>query len=173
MDMLITTSRKPSQRTRTFCRGLERVIKARCINRGKMSIREVFLNAKEMKFDRVVVISERDGNPSGLDIYLEDELIISIKITVDLSAPIGMMKKDQTVLRCDLEDFKNLAVSLFAVPMENPQAKTEDNLIWIKGAQKQYQGIIEFYNSKGLLNGPRIFLHHWNHLSDEKDGKKE
>jgi U3 small nucleolar ribonucleoprotein protein IMP4 len=158
MNMLITTSRKPSQRTRTFCRGLERVIKARCINRGKMNIREVFLKAKKLRFDRVAVISERDGNPSGLDIYLEGELIISIKITVDLSVPRGKMKKNLTVLRCDLEDFKKRAVSIFAVPLENPQAKTEDNLIWIKGTQKQYQGIIEFYDSKGLLNGPRIFL---------------
>jgi len=156
--MLITTSRKPSQRTRTFCRGLERVIKARCINRGKMSVREVFLKAKEMGFDRVAIISERDGNPSGLDIYLEDELIFSTKITVDLSAPKGRMKKDQTFIRCDLEDFKKLAVFIFAVPMENPQAKTEDNLIWIKDTQKQYQGIVEFYDTKGLIIGPRIFL---------------
>jgi len=156
--MLITTSRKPSQRTRTFCRGLERVIKARCINRGKMNIHEVFLKSKIMEFGRVAIISEKDGNPSGLDIYLEDELIISIKITVDLSAPRGRMKKDQTVLRCDLEDFKNRAVSIFAVPLENPHEKTEDNLIWIKGSQKQYQGIVEFYDSKGILNGPRIFL---------------
>jgi U3 small nucleolar ribonucleoprotein protein IMP4 len=157
--MLITTSRKPSQRTRTFCRGLERVIKARCINRGKMSVREVFLKAKKLKFDRIAIISERDGNPSGLDIYLDGELIFSTKITVDLSAPSGRIKKDQTVLRCDLEDFKNLAVSIFAVPMENSQTKTENNLIWIKGTQKKYQGIVEFYDSKGLLNGPRIFLY--------------
>jgi U3 small nucleolar ribonucleoprotein protein IMP4 len=157
--MLITTSRKPSQRTRTFCRGLERVIKARYINRGKMSLREVFLKAKEMEFDRIAIISERDGNPNGLDIYLERELIFSTKITVDLSAPSGMIKKNQTVLRCDLEDFKNLAISIFAVPMENPQAKTGANLIWIKSTQKKYQGIVEFYDSKGLLNGPRIFLY--------------
>jgi U3 small nucleolar ribonucleoprotein protein IMP4 len=164
MDMLITTSRKPSQRTRTFCRALERVIDARCVNRGKMSIRDVFLKAKEMECDRIVVISERDGNPSGLDIYLKDELILSKKITVDLSAPRGRMNKEQTVLRCDFESFKNLAVSIFDVPMENPQAKTKHNLIWIKGTQKKYQGNIEFYDSKGLLNGPRIFLQHQNHI---------
>jgi U3 small nucleolar ribonucleoprotein protein IMP4 len=156
--MLITTSRKPSQRTRTFCRGLERVINARCINRGKMNIHEVFLKTKIMGFDRVAIISEKNGNPSGLDIYLEGELIISKKITVDLSAPKGRMKKDQTVLRCDLEDFKNRAVSIFAVPLESSNAKTEYNLIWIKGNQKQYQGIVEFYDSKGNINGPRIFL---------------
>ena len=156
--MLITTSRKPSQRTRTFCRGLERVINAQCVNRGKMSIREVFLKAKEMEFDRIVFISESDGNPSGLDIYLENELLLSKKITVDLSAPRGMMKRDQTVLKCDLEDFKGIASSIFDVPMENPQAKTTHNLIWIKGTQKQNQGVIEFYDTKGLLNGPRIFF---------------
>jgi len=156
--MLITTSRKPSQRTRTFCRGMERVIDSYCVNRGKMSIRKVFLKAKEMEFDRVVIISERDGNPGGLDIYLENKLILSKNITVDLSAPNGNMKKDQTVLRCDFEAFKNMAVSIFDVPMENPQEKTKKNLIWIKDIQK-YQGIIEFYDSKGLLNGPRIFLH--------------
>nr|WP_054858375.1 hypothetical protein [Methanobacterium formicicum] len=63
--MLITTSRKPSQRTRIFCRGLERTLNARSVNRGKMSLRDVFLKAKGMEADWVLVVTERMVIPVG------------------------------------------------------------------------------------------------------------
>jgi len=60
--MLVTTSRKPSQRTRSFSQRLSRIMGWRYINRGKMSLRDVLIEAR----GPVAVVSERHGNPARI-----------------------------------------------------------------------------------------------------------
>ncbi|MGB9838423.1 Brix domain-containing protein [Methanothermobacter sp.] len=60
--MLLTTSRKPSRRTRSFSQRLSRIMGWRYVNRGKMSIRDVLIEAA----GPVAVVSERHGNPSRI-----------------------------------------------------------------------------------------------------------
>ncbi|MFB2622311.1 Brix domain-containing protein [Methanothermobacter marburgensis] len=60
--MLLTTSRKPSQRTRSFSQRLSRIMGWRYVNRGKMSIRDVLIEAS----GPVALVSERHGNPSRI-----------------------------------------------------------------------------------------------------------
>jgi len=60
--MLLTTSRRPSQRTRSFSQRLSRIMGWRYVNRGKMSIRDVLIEAS----GPVAVVSERHGNPSRI-----------------------------------------------------------------------------------------------------------
>ncbi len=163
--MLITTSRKPSQRTRTFCRGLERVLKARCVNRGKMSLRDVFLKAKEMEADRVVVVSERDGNPNGMEIYQDGELFISLQLTVDFSLPKGRMKKDNLCIRCEVDELKDISPEIFAIPLEEPPKYSDENLILIRTSKSR--PLIEFFDGKGLATGPRIYIQGWKMAGDE------
>jgi U3 small nucleolar ribonucleoprotein protein IMP4 len=170
--MLITTSRKPSQRTRTFCRSLERVLKVRCVNRGKMNIREVFLKAKEMGYQRVAIISEKNGNPSVIDVYRESEPLISLKVTVDLSLPRGRMKKDQNRLRCDRDDLKHQAGVLFGIPEENTQDRSESNLIWIKNEKNGDRAVFEFYDRDAKPISPRIYLQDWKLLGDDDESSK-
>ncbi|MBI5458638.1 Brix domain-containing protein [Methanobacterium sp.] len=163
--MLITTSRKPSQRTRTFCRGLERVLKARCTNRGKMSLRDVFLKANEIGEDRVAVVSERDGNPNGMEFYQDGELFISLQLTVDFSLSKGRMKKDNLHIRCEVDELKDLSPEIFEIPLEEPQEYSDENLILIRTSKSR--PLIEFFDGKGLATGPRIYLQGWEIAGDE------
>ncbi|MDY9923340.1 Brix domain-containing protein [Methanobacterium sp.] len=163
--MLITTSRKPSQRTRTFCRGLERVLKARCINRGKMSLRDVFLKANEIGEDRVAVVSERDGNPNGMEFYQDGELFISLQLTVDFSLSKGRMKKDNLHIRCEVDELKDLSPEIFEIPLEEPLEYSDENLILIRTSKSR--PLIEFFDGKGLATGPRIYLQGWEITGDD------
>lgn len=170
--MLITTSRKPSQRTRAFCRGLERVLKARCVNRGKMSLRDVFLKAKEMEVGKVAVISESDGNPNGMDFYHDGELFISLQLTVDFSLPKGRMNKDNLCIRCEVDELKDISTEIFPIPLEdssdNSQVKNSDcNLLLIRTSKQKSRPLLEFFDGKGQATGPRIYIQEWKLAGDE------
>lgn len=66
--MLITSSRKPSAKTRTLCKLLSRFIAGRCINRGKMGMHELLEFAQGQP---LIVIGEYHGNPGELSFYDE------------------------------------------------------------------------------------------------------
>src|SRR5664280_84417 len=83
--MLITTSRKPSQRTRSFCKSIVRVLNSSYINRGKMSIRDVLIKSSELGYDEIAVVSEMKGNPSRIDFLdSEGEINLSLEVTVGI-----------------------------------------------------------------------------------------
>ena len=68
--ILITTSRRPTQRVRTLCKDLNRVLPNTIrINRGKLSIRGVTEKALEYKADRVIIIERRKGGPGSILFY--------------------------------------------------------------------------------------------------------
>ncbi|MDP3065682.1 MAG: Brix domain-containing protein [Methanobacteriaceae archaeon] len=156
--MLITTSRKPSQKTRSFGRALERVLPAHYINRGKMSLREVYMKAKQLGFNKVMVISERNGNPSRLDFYKGgDEAEIYLLIGTDLSPPLGKVDTGDLGIQCELS---SLAAILRPVLEMTVKEAPNSNLIWIKKIKNE-RTVMEFYDNKGTLTRPRIYLRDW------------
>jgi U3 small nucleolar ribonucleoprotein protein IMP4 len=66
--MLITSSRKPSAKTRTLCKLLSRFISGRCIPRGKMGMQELLEFAQG---GPLIVIGEYHGNPGELSFFDE------------------------------------------------------------------------------------------------------
>ncbi|RZN44722.1 hypothetical protein EF808_07515 [archaeon] len=65
--MLFTTSRRTSQRTRTFCRELASVFPlSEYVVRGKKSVRELCSQALHSGHERIIIIENKDGNPSSL-----------------------------------------------------------------------------------------------------------
>jgi len=65
--LLITTSRRPSRRTRSFIRDLYHVIPgAKRINRGKKSVEDLKKLAIGEGFKRVLIVGTLRGNPSTL-----------------------------------------------------------------------------------------------------------
>ncbi len=63
--ILITTSRRPSRRTRRFCRELSAVLPhSFYVNRGKASLRTVVERAFVDGYSRVLIVGETKGNPS-------------------------------------------------------------------------------------------------------------
>lgn len=160
--MLITTSRKPSQRTRSFGRALERVLPSRYLNRGKMSLREVFLKAKELDFDSLIVISERKGNPSRLDFFTgNEEPEAYILISTDLSPPSGKIQIENLSLHCEETALSDFLSNFLKIQLVKENSKDNSNLIWIKRTDQTQRIVMEFYDNKGNLIRPRIYLKDW------------
>ncbi len=64
---LITTSRKPSPRTRSFARDLARALRFDYFTRGKANLQSIF-----SAFDRykvILIVMEKHGNPSRIDVH--------------------------------------------------------------------------------------------------------
>jgi U3 small nucleolar ribonucleoprotein protein IMP4 len=75
--MLVTSSRKPSAKTRTFCKLLSKFTAGRCIRRGKMGMQELLESSQGAP---LIVVGEYHGNPGELSFYDETgKLIFSIR----------------------------------------------------------------------------------------------
>ncbi|GBE55517.1 MAG TPA: hypothetical protein ENH28_01420 [Euryarchaeota archaeon] len=71
---LVTTSRKPSQRTRSFSRELARALEFTYFTRGKANLVYIYSLLQNNKI--LVVVKEKRGNPSRIDIVdMEDNLL--------------------------------------------------------------------------------------------------
>lgn len=79
-SMLITSSRKPSARTKTLCKLLSRFFKAsRCIVRGKMSVQDL---AEISEGETFIIIGEYHGNPGELNFYdANGKLLFSLRFS--------------------------------------------------------------------------------------------
>lgn len=68
--ILLTTSRRPTKRIRTFCSDLARSIPNTVrVNRGKMSLQELAENAVERGLDRIIAIDRWKGGPGKIRLY--------------------------------------------------------------------------------------------------------
>lgn len=71
--ILITTSHKPSQRTRSFIKDLSMTLPySATVNRGKKTLEELGIEAHRHKARYIFVAGERRGNPSIIRIYRVD-----------------------------------------------------------------------------------------------------
>jgi len=71
--ILITTSRRPARRVRSFCKDLARVIpRAVKINRGKKSLYEVLTEAAQRNLPYVLIVETWKGNPGDMFFYRAD-----------------------------------------------------------------------------------------------------
>ncbi len=79
--MLISTSRKPSQKTRKFCKNLAHATGSTSVNRGKMNMRELLLKALEVDEFNLAIVNEIKGNPSRISFYSNrGELLLTLLI---------------------------------------------------------------------------------------------
>ena len=78
-SMLITTSRKPSAKSRTLCKFLSRFIAGRCISRGKMGMPELLEYAEGRP---LIIVGEYHGNPGELAFYDDaGKLLFSLRFS--------------------------------------------------------------------------------------------
>ncbi len=73
--MILTTSRKPSRKTRSLAKALSRFMNWKYIQRGKISF-------SEFDNEELWVISELKGNPAFLSFYKNGKKILEIAISV-------------------------------------------------------------------------------------------
>ena len=70
---LITTSHRPSQRTRSFVKDLSQILPfSTTITRGKKTIEELVLEAYRRGHRYIMIVCEKRGNPSLIRIYQVD-----------------------------------------------------------------------------------------------------
>lgn len=70
IDIVITSSRDPSSRIRSFLNDLEALIPNSIkINRGKLSLDSLFIRAKTIGSKYLVIIESDKGNPSKILVY--------------------------------------------------------------------------------------------------------
>jgi|Deesub1362A_J573_1020465.scaffolds.fasta_scaffold00115_74 rRNA maturation protein Rpf1 len=74
--ILITTSRKPSNRTRSFCKDLQKAIPGSVYKtRGKARLQDL------LHQERTVYVTESKGNPRTIEIYEKGKRLLHIVIT--------------------------------------------------------------------------------------------
>ena len=83
--MLISTSRKPSQKTRKFCKNLARTTDSTSVNRGKMNMRELLLKALELDEFNLAIVNEIKENPSKITFYSNrGEVLLVILVSASI-----------------------------------------------------------------------------------------
>ena len=108
--MLISTSRKPSQKTRKFCKVLARTTDSTSVNRGKMNMRELLLKALEVEEYNVAVVNEIKGNPSRISFYSnKGELLLTLLIGVTLENEKTNIAPSQLKMVSEVEELNVLS----------------------------------------------------------------
>jgi len=106
MEVVITTSRKPSQRTRSFVKDLARVLAGRSLTRGKTPIREIF-----SRYPKIIIVEEYKGNPGKLKLYdLREKKLILLFISVKLQREVCSKKVENKEKKIKMEFYGDTKV---------------------------------------------------------------
>jgi len=165
--ILITTSHRPSQRTRSFAKDLASVIpfSAR-VTRGKSTIDDLVMEAYRNNLPYIVIIGEKQGNPSRLDIYRVDRDSVPPqarrKALIQLSG-VKLSRENPDSIRiynprtvgvnydqCVSNECFTLSDILVSI-MVKALSENPDVRIVLKDKEYIY---VEFYSSTGRMVGP-------------------
>ncbi|MBE6510266.1 MAG: ribonucleotide-diphosphate reductase subunit beta [Methanobrevibacter sp.] len=126
--MLISTSRKPSQKTRKFCKNFAHATDSTSVNRGKMNMRELLLRALDEDEVNLAIVNEIKGNPSRITFYSNkgEELLI-VLISASLSNERLHIAPSKLKVVSDVQDLNCLSDILGFELVDN----AEDNYIHI------------------------------------------
>ena len=144
--MLISTSRKPSQKTRKFCKTLARTTDSTSVNRGKMNMRELLLKALELDEINLAVVNEIKGNPSKITFYSnkgEVLLVLLISVSMENNEKLNIAPSQLKIV----SSFDKLNVLSDILDMELVDM-AEDNFIIIS-QDKDLVAKINFVNKFG------------------------
>lgn len=156
--MLISTSRKPSQNTRKFCKNLMHATGSEYINRGKSSIRDILLKSTTLGNDSTAFVYEIKGNPSKITFFSRAEKVLSILVTVKTQNTRLHMNPKNLKVKCEVDELAVIADLIDAELDDNPSENylyihkytEEDQKEYIEKDYVDYKiGIIDFYNKNG------------------------
>ncbi len=138
--MLISTSRKPSQKTRKFCKTLARTTDSTSVNRGKMNMRELLLKALELDEINLAIVNEIKGNPSKITFYSNKGdvlLVLLISISMDNNEKLNIAPSQLKIVSSF--DKLNVLSDIFDMELVD---RAEDNFIIIS----QHENLIAKIN---------------------------
>jgi U3 small nucleolar ribonucleoprotein protein IMP4 len=174
--ILVTTSRRPSPRTRSLIKDLVSLLpRSFKVNRGHFTMDELAAVALSKGCDRLVVVGERKGNPSIIRVYkvergLEYKNIVSMKIrgfalSRELRRSLPASQPDELYVKVDeydLMDFAEAFILGFHAKIYHKDVKPKKgSLIAIIKFDKRGGkdiALLEFINYKGEFVGPRLRL---------------
>ena len=143
--MLISTSRKPSQKTRKFCKNFAHSTDSTSVNRGKMNMRDLLLKALAEDEVNLAVVNEIKGNPSKITFYSnKGDILLTILISVTTTNERLNISPSQLKIVSEVQELNCLSDILgFLVD------KAEDNCIHITGGYDDLFAKINFINKFG------------------------
>ncbi len=141
-SMLITSSRKPSNRTRTLCKHLATFFNCEYVNRGKMGMGTVLHLAHD---NPLLIVGEFHGNPGSLAIYDGNGLcLLSIHMMVSYpeNSKFSKLKLVEPVI-VGSGKLANAIASSLSLQLANDSASPRCVIV--------NNGIIDFIDSGKLL----------------------
>ena len=144
--MLISTSRKPSQKTRKFCKTLARTTDSTSVNRGKMNMRELLLKALEVDEVNLAIVNEIKGNPSKITFYSnKGEVLLVLLISVSMANNEKLNMAPSQLKIVSSFDELNILSDILDIDLVE---RAEDNFIIIS-QHKDFIAKINFVNKFG------------------------
>lgn len=125
--MIITTSRKPSQRTRSFVKDLASVLNIEILNRGKTPLKEILKT-----YDNFIVVEEFKGNPGKLKFYdVKKNEVLSLMIASKLQKEVcgekvGRIKKLSVEFDEGTSEYKNVFYNFLFKNLNSFEELNED-----------------------------------------------
>jgi U3 small nucleolar ribonucleoprotein protein IMP4 len=148
--MILTTSRKPSRKTRRLAKVLARFMNWDYLNRGKLSIDEIF---EILENENLAIINEIKGNPAFLTIFSpRKEILLRLRFNVGDVNKLKM-EREAVVFRGH-PPFDPLILG--AMPQNKAGLKLTRKMDWkkeviVKRSDEAY--ILKFiYEGKPVLN---------------------
>ena len=143
--MLISTSRKPSQKTRKFCKNLARTTDSTSVNRGKMNMRELLLKALELDEFNLAIVNEIKGNPSKITFYSnKGEVLLVILVSASIENETLNIAPSKLKIVSEVEKL-NVLGEILDIELVD---KAEDNYILIS-SDEDLVAKINFINKFG------------------------
>ncbi|WP_296796631.1 Brix domain-containing protein [uncultured Methanobrevibacter sp.] len=144
--MLISTSRKPSQKTRKFCKNFAHSTDSTSVNRGKMNMRDLLLKALAEDEVNLAVVNEIKGNPSKITFYSnKGDILLTILISVTTTNERLNISPSQLKIVSEVQELNCLSDILGFELVD----KAEDNCIHITGGYDDLFAKINFINKFG------------------------
>lgn len=130
-----------------------------------MSLRDVLLKSSQLGFDKTALISETKGNPSKIDFYNEKgDIVLSMDVTVSITNSKGRLKTSELSMKSEM-DTLNILGELLGIPKCRDILKQE-NILVLKEGDNERRALLEFYDFKGVITGPKIYIKDWRIFHD-------
>ena len=144
--MLISTSRKPSQKTRKFCKNLAHATYSTSVNRGKMNMRELLLKALDEDEVNLAIVNEIKGNPSRITFYSnKGDVLLTILISVTTTNERLNISPSQLKIVSEVQKLNCLS-DILGFQLTD---KADENYIHITGGYEDLIAKINFINKFG------------------------
>ena len=152
--MLISTSRKPSQKTRKFCKDLAHATGSTSVNRGKMNMRELLIKALEVEEYNLAIVNEIKGNPSRISFYSnKGELLLTLIIGASEENEKMNIAPSQLKIVSKVKELNILSEILDMELVDN----AESNYVLISESENSLANI-NFVNKFGDMNNFKIIV---------------